>query len=148
MADVKDVASYILSARGPMSAMKLQKLCYYSQAWHLVWEDRALFDAQVQAWANGPVIPDLYRLHRGQLSVSAADIEGDPDALDAGEAGSIDTVLDFYGDMTAHQLSELTHRERPWLGAREAAGVDPMERSSAVIAQSAMQEYYLGIYGD
>jgi uncharacterized phage-associated protein len=24
--------------------MKLQKLAYYSQAWHLVWEEETLFD--------------------------------------------------------------------------------------------------------
>jgi hypothetical protein len=29
MAHVQDVAAYVLHARGPMSAMKLQKLCYY-----------------------------------------------------------------------------------------------------------------------
>ncbi|WP_307850044.1 MULTISPECIES: type II toxin-antitoxin system antitoxin SocA domain-containing protein [unclassified Saccharopolyspora] len=42
-----------------MTAMKLQKLVYYSQAWHLVWDERPLFDEPVQAWANGPVVPDL-----------------------------------------------------------------------------------------
>ena len=39
MANVHDVAVYILQKRGKMSAMKLQKLVYYSRAWHLVWED-------------------------------------------------------------------------------------------------------------
>lgn len=32
MANVSDVASYILKKKGSMSAMKLQKLVYYSQA--------------------------------------------------------------------------------------------------------------------
>jgi uncharacterized phage-associated protein len=146
MAQVRDVASYVLAKRGSMSAMKLQKLCYYAQAWHLVWEDRPLFDAEVQAWANGPVIPELYREHRGQFTVASDDIHGNPAALDSSEAESVDEVLRFYGDMTAHQLSELTHRERPWAGAREAAGVGAMERSSVPISIAAMQEYYLGIY--
>ena len=35
-----DVADYILQEHGAMSAMKLQKLVYYAQAWHLVWEDK------------------------------------------------------------------------------------------------------------
>lgn len=44
MANVLDVAAYVLAKRGPMTAMKLQKLVYYSQAWHLVWDEEPLFD--------------------------------------------------------------------------------------------------------
>lgn len=44
MANVFDTAKYILEFRGKMSTMKLQKLCYYSQAWALVWDDAPLFD--------------------------------------------------------------------------------------------------------
>jgi hypothetical protein len=43
MAHVQDAAAYILHARGPMSAMKLQKLCYYAYGYHLAWESRQLF---------------------------------------------------------------------------------------------------------
>ena len=39
MANVFDTAKYILEQLGSMSTMKLQKLCYYSQAWSLVWDD-------------------------------------------------------------------------------------------------------------
>lgn len=39
MATVFDTAKYILEKRGAMSTMKLQKLCYYAQAWSLVWYD-------------------------------------------------------------------------------------------------------------
>lgn len=60
MANVRDVADYILAQRGPMSAMKLQKLVYYSQAWHLTWAEEPIFDARIEAWANGPVVPLLY----------------------------------------------------------------------------------------
>ena len=44
MANVFDTAKYILEQSGPMSAMKLQKLCYYSQVWSLVWDDAPLFE--------------------------------------------------------------------------------------------------------
>ena len=43
VAKVDDVASAILNRLGEMTAMKLQKLVYYSQAWHLVWEEKPLF---------------------------------------------------------------------------------------------------------
>ena len=65
-----DVAAYILREQGKMPAMKLQKLVYYSQAWSLVWDDKSLFRDRIEAWANGPVIRNLYKAHRGQFLVS------------------------------------------------------------------------------
>jgi uncharacterized phage-associated protein len=49
MAHVQDVAAHVLRARGPLSAMKLQKLCYYSYGYHLAWEDRPLFPEHFEA---------------------------------------------------------------------------------------------------
>ena len=143
MARVEDVAAYILRARGPMSAMKLQKLVYYSHAWHLVWEERPLFAAPIQAWANGPVVPALYHYHRGLLTLSDGSIDGDPAILSADEASTIDAVLAAYGEKTAHWLSELTHSELPWQEARE--GLQPMERGTTVISDAAIHAYYDGL---
>lgn len=144
MANVIDVARYILSKEGPMTAMKLQKLVYYSKAWHLVWADSPLFRERIEAWANGPVSPDLYRLHRKKFQVSDADFTmGDESALTDSERASIDAVLKFYSGMSAHQLSELTHRELPWREARGEAG--PGERCTNAITDAAMFEYYDGL---
>lgn len=68
-ASVVDVAEYILEQCGPMSAIKLQKLCYYSQAWHLALDGVPLFTEPIHAWANGPVIPALYEMHKGRYWV-------------------------------------------------------------------------------
>ena len=56
---IQDVAEYILKLHGPMTVMKLQKLCYYAQAWSLVWDDRPLFKERLEAWANGPGLARL-----------------------------------------------------------------------------------------
>lgn len=55
MACVFDVAKYILCQCGKMSTWKLQKLCYYAQAWHLAWTGNPIFAEDFQAWSNGPV---------------------------------------------------------------------------------------------
>lgn len=150
MASVLDAADYILREHGQMSAMKLQKLCYYSQAWHLVWEERPLYPQAVQAWANGPVVYELYELyelyekHRTQFTVSEIS-DGDADALDDDEKETVDAVLRFYGPRTAHDLSELTHREDPWRLARQQAGLKPAERGDTVITRASMAEYYDGL---
>lgn len=140
MATVRDVAAYILAKSGPMSAMKLQKLVYYAQAWHLVWEDEPLFQQRIEAWANGPVCPDLYDAHRGQFSVSF--ISGKPEKLKKDQKSSIDAVLKFYGDKDAQYLSDLTHAEDPWKKARVNAGVDEGDRCNAEVTQESMMEYY------
>ena len=59
------------------AVLKLQKLAYYSYAWHLVWKEKRLFPERIQAWANGPVVRSLYDRHRGQFSVSSWP-SGDP----------------------------------------------------------------------
>ena len=141
MATVHDVAAYILEQTGAISSMKLQKLVYYSQAWHLVWEERALFDDRIEAWANGPVSPALYTLHRGEFRVSTWH-NGDSAHLTDDERESIDVVLDAYSDLSAHDLSELTHREPPWRDARLSAGLNDGDRGNVVITPVAMAEYY------
>ena len=70
MASVYDVAAYILEKQGAMTTWKLQKLVYYSQAWSLVWDDDVLFPEEIEAWANGPVVRELYHAHRGKYRVS------------------------------------------------------------------------------
>lgn len=139
MANVQDVAAYIIGKRGEMTAMKLQKLVYYSQAWHLVWSERALFNEDIQAWANGPVVMDLYRKHSGMFRVSSWP-DGNAANLSEDEAGSVDAVLDAYMQFTAHQLSEMTHREDPWIQAR--AGLSDGARGNRPITLASMHEYY------
>jgi uncharacterized phage-associated protein len=139
MASAHDVAAYITQKRGEMSAMKLQKLVYYSQAWHLVWEEKRLFADRVEAWANGPVVPSLYREHRGQFKVKDWP-RGDASKLSKEQVESIDAVLKFYGPKPAHYLSELTHSEAPWRDAR--TGLPPSARSSREITPAAMAEFY------
>lgn len=142
MAKIEDVAAYILARCGPMTAMKLQKLCYYAQAWHLVWDEEPLFNSRIEAWANGPIVVDLYQKHKGRLNLRAGEIPGDPEALDRAEQGTIDTVLNTYEPMSAHELSELTHSEDPWRSARRNAGLAPLDRGNVEITQGAMYEFY------
>lgn len=140
MASARDVASYILKQKGRMTAMKLQKLVYYSQAWSLVWDEKPLFTAKIEAWANGPVVPALYQLHRGKFRVDKGDFDGDPKALNKTQRETIDVVLGFYGDKSSQWLSDLTHQEQPWISARKGLGAG--QRGSEEITHSAMSEYY------
>lgn len=139
-----DVAAYILDQKGPMTAMKLQKLVYYGQAWSLVWDDVPLFNEPIQAWANGPVVYALFRFHKGKYKVSVRDFEhGDLAKLNKDQVETLQAVLDSYGGMSAAQLSELTHAEKPWKSAR--GSVDDGEKSNTTISHTSMKEYYTNL---
>ncbi len=145
MVNVLDVAAYILKKRGSMTAMKLQKLVYYSQAWSLVWDEAPLFQEPVEAWANGPVVRRLFTSHRGQFRVDQMP-GGNPDALDEDQRETVDAVLDYYGDRSSQWLSDLTHMESPWRAAREQVGLSDGDRGHVEISHAAMAEYYGGLY--
>ena len=140
MATVLDVAAYILTRAGSMTAMKLQKLVYYTQAWSLVWDDRPLFPDRIEAWANGPVSPALYRWHQGRFSVGPDPLPGNSAAIDEIGRETVDAVLKFYGDKKAQWLSDLSHSEAPWIEARH--GLASGERGNSEITHAAMVEYY------
>ena len=148
MTTVFDVASYILQRNtaegaGPLTAWKLQKLVYYSQAWSLVWDDAPLFAEEIQAWANGPVVPALYDLHRGKFKVDAIPA-GNPECLTNVQRETVDAVLKHYGHFFPKDLSDLTHNEEPWKSARE--GLEAGERGNRPISLDSMAEFYGALY--
>ena len=143
MATVFDVAKYILECNGPMSTMKLQKLCYYSQAWSLAWDDAPLFDEDFEAWVNGPVCPALFYAYQGQFSARPDAMRGDSSVLTSSQKETINTVLGHYGDKNAQWLSQLTHLESPWQEARK--GIPAGSRSTKIITKESMAMYYGGL---
>lgn len=139
MVSALDVAAYILREKGPMTAMKLQKLVYYSQAWSLVWDEEPLFVEDIQAWANGPVVPELFQAHRGLFRVDSIP-GGNPEALNATQKETVQAVLDFYGDKPSQWLSDLTHMETPWRKARGTCL--PGAPCTTIISHADLAEYY------
>ena len=139
MSDSKavDVAAYILT-RGSRTAHDLQKLVYFAQAWSLAWDGRGLFDDRIEAWANGPVAPRLFREHRQHYTVHR--VSGDPEMLSEHDQAVVDAVLDFYGAMGPAKLVELTHEDQPWIDAR--GDLPESAQSQRQITDQAMRRYY------
>ncbi|MCK5384979.1 MAG: SocA family protein [Alphaproteobacteria bacterium] len=142
MSSVFDAAKFILKETNAITAMKLQKLCYYAQAWSLVWDDAPLFNDKIEAWANGPVIPTLYDQHRGQYAISDLNC-GDENNLTPEQKETIKKVIEFYGNYNSQQLSDLTHEEMPWKSARKK--IPDGVRSSNEIPLASMAEYYASL---
>jgi len=146
MANVFDVAEYVLSKLSKIPTMKLQKLVYYCQAWSLAWDGVPLFNEEFEAWANGPVCPELYAAHKRVFSVEhgyfdeflTTDVEFPPQSID-----TMNIVIEDYGNKEPWWLSDLTHMEDPWRLAR--AGLSMGEPSKNLISKESMQFYYEGL---
>ncbi len=143
MATVFDVARYLLKKSGSISTWKLQKLCYYSQAWSLAWTGKPLFQEDFQAWSNGPVCPELFHAHQGKFAVSLSDFPSDSEdenKLTDEQMDTIERVFEEYGNMEPYELREQTHAERPWRDAR--GDLPDGEPSQAKIDKASIGEYY------
>jgi uncharacterized phage-associated protein len=141
VATVDDVAAALLKQLGPMDAMKLQKLLYYAQGWHLAITDRPLFTEQMQAWRDGPVVYSVFDQHRGRRHVSAWP-SGSPQHLNTEARHLVALVCLSYGHLSGDELSRLTHSEEPWLVARQ--GLGPCDYGNNPISDAALKDYFYG----
>ena len=148
-ADITDVADWFL-LKGNMSNKKIQKLCYYAEAWSLTLLDQDIADhSEFEAWVHGPVNRTLYQIYDGYgwnlLTITNyEEVKSRLELLFSSEQVEVlEAVWDTYGEYGADQLEALTHTERPWLEQR--TGLGKFESSHNVISSTTMKEYYNSI---
>jgi uncharacterized phage-associated protein len=143
-----DVADWFL-LKGHMSNKKIQKLCYYAQAWSLALLDKDIaIDAEFEAWVHGPVNRSLYRKFKEygwkELKIDDEDVETTKEALQVifndSQINVLEAVWEAYGQFSADQLETLTHQESPWLEKREGYG--KFESCVEKLSTNTMREYY------
>lgn len=115
-----DVARYFLAlvddeAGDSLSNLKLQKLVYYAQGFHLALYDRPLFAQRIEAWQHGPVVPELYHALK-KFGSAPVQIDGEVDlrAFEPEVRELLDEVYSVYGQYSAFRLRSITHQEPPW----------------------------------
>lgn len=144
MLDILDVARYFLSL-GSMNHKKLQKLCYYAQAWYYVFcNDEKLIDTYFEAWMHGPVSPQLYREYRewGSLVIPQITYQMELNIPEE-KKEFIRKIFYLYKNYSADELEALTHQEKPW---REARGnIPPDEACTNKINEQTIKDYYKGV---
>lgn len=146
MITVFDVAKYFLSLVDETSGsfithLKLQKLCYYAQAWNLAFEKKPMFAENFEAWAHGPVCSELYKEYKvfGFRPIDLSIATKIPD-LSTETTEILDEVWKAYGHLDAKYLEKLTHQERPWIEAR--GNCPPGEFCCNTISNETMRDYY------
>jgi uncharacterized phage-associated protein len=131
--------------------MKLQKLVFFANAWHLALHDRPAVQEEPEAWKYGPVFTSLYhRLKEHGSRDFSSDLYLDewspehgamlklvPGPADTELWDTMSQVIDRYGKFNALQLSSMSH---------EAGG--PWEQTQAArqrwISHETVKQYYRG----
>jgi uncharacterized phage-associated protein len=122
-----------------LTNLKLQKLVYYAQAWHLALKNKPLFDERIEAWVHGPVVPPLYgRFKKYGWEPITAQVT--PPVFKNGTAKFFEEIFSVYGGYSAWDLERMTHQESPWKKAR--GSMAPDEESHNQIAHADMRDFY------
>ncbi len=115
--NVFDIANKILKYGADneelITNLKLQKLLYYMQGFHLAYFGTPLFDSDIEAWQYGPVVPAVYYKY-SEKGANGIQPEGDTINLEDQEEKLFNQVLKVYGDYSAIGLMNMTHAETPW----------------------------------
>lgn len=157
--NIKDMANFIIlyfKKNGIMiNPLKLQKLLYYIQGWHLVYFDKnPMFPEQPEAWVNGPVYRNVYDVFSGRYrtydNIAGAGADDDIDNklkastkklnLEPEQAEFVDAIFKRYGKISHEKLVFMTHSEKPWLEARK--GLGPFDYSTRTITHDSMYDYF------
>ena len=138
-----EVAKYIIAefheAEDLITNMKVQKLLYYVQGWHLGLYGTPVFDEQFQAWIHGPVQYEVYNKYKNYHWNPILEPIEKPD-FDSSLIKHINEVLQAYGGETGYKLELLTHQEWPWIEARN--DLDPNTPSQNIISTKTMGEFF------
>ncbi len=105
-----------------MTNLKLQKMLYYEQGFHLAAFGTPLFDESIEAWMYGPVVPVVYDFFadRGACGIEPPNTEVFD--LTKDEQTLFNNVFCVYNQFSATKLVEMTHSEPPWKNSEVGRG--------------------------
>lgn len=119
-----DIADYFLYKAAQedqelLSNLKLQKLVYYAQGLHLVvFDGEPLFRDRIEAWAYGPVVPNLYHFYKSNGSGGIpAKKDFDPETIDSTTREFLDEIYEAFGQFSAIRLMDIAHNDQCWKDA-------------------------------
>ena len=141
---VFEIAQWFL-AQDSMTHKKLQKLCYYAQAWYCaLYDGSPLFNENFEAWVHGPVCRELYSKYSNYGWSSIPQVKNNDEKFTRKEFDILHAVYGLYSKYDGDQLEEITHQEKPWRDCRK--GLKPYQPSNNLISIQSMRDYYLSEY--
>lgn len=136
-------AKYLIGTCIDITPLALQKLLYYVQGFSLVFQEKAIFEEDCEAWVHGPVFRQVYFEYRdcGYHSI-LKDINMDAveKALAEREKELIDSIISSFGCYSGSVLESMTHSEHPWIETRN--GLEWDEKCDRAIEKELMRNYF------
>lgn len=131
MLTAEKVANYILSLSEPefgdnISNLKLQKLLYYAQGFHLAMNGEKLFEEDIVAWEHGPVVQEIYHKYK----IHGANAIEIPKKINFNDFNDdqinlLNEIYQVYGQFSAWKLRNMTHSEKPWVVTGQNEVIQP-----------------------
>lgn len=142
---MKCAIAYIIRQTEEITPLALQKLLYYSQGINMALNGVALFKDDCEAWAHGPVYPNVYHLFK-EFKYNPIDdsryvmFDLAKDDLSAEEKKVLSLVIESFGMYSGKVLEKITHDEGPWKDAR--SGLGPYDSSNRIILKEDLEAYF------
>lgn len=141
---IEVVIRYLLRKVSDVTPLALQKMLYYAQSFYYALFGTELFTDPCQAWAHGPVYPDVYYKYReyGYDPIEAPTLDSDETTgeLTIRETEFLNSIIAAFGCYSGTVLRKMTHSERPWQNAR--AGLLPEDRCVTEIDRADIHAYF------
>ena len=117
----QDFAAYLLTnvdveSGDSITNLKLQKLLYYAQGFHLAMSGgEPLFPENILAWNHGPVVRAVWSRYK-DFEWRSIDPPSKHEADDVApeQREILDAVYAVYGQFTGTRLEDMTQKEPPW----------------------------------
>lgn len=153
---IQELAEYLVKYftfyDDPLTQLRLQKLLYFIQGWHLAYFNQELFEDEAEAWVKGPAYFEIYQKYKSYgyefiIAENKDEItKGEIDSyliklgLNSEQNELIEAVLKQYGAFATSRLVYITHLHKPWNDARK--GLAELESGNRKIKNEDIKSYF------
>lgn len=137
-----DVAQYVIayesSKNRTVSNLRLQKLLYFIQCVFFAVQNKACFSDELEAWAYGPVVPEVYRKYKVYGSTFIPETVNNKSAFLSQDISLINNMLDACASRSTSGLVEISHKQAPWKNVY-------IEGMNNIITKASIAQYVKGL---
>ncbi len=130
----RHIINYSNEKKYEISNLKLQKLLYFAQGCFLIDKDKPCFNEKIEAWDFGPVVPEAYHEYKvyGATNIppithvfkfdkdnlfKSGYVEYKDNIITDEDKAELNEVVDSLSKLSAIDLVEYTHSQKPWKDA-------------------------------
>lgn len=143
---IDQIANYIITHIGEVTPLALEKLLSFSNGVNYALNGKQLIFEESQAWAHGPVYPQMYNKYKkygykpiddGIYSTHGCMLS----KLSEEEIKAIDLVINTFGLYSPKTLERISHSQEPWKEKR--IGYKEDESGREVIEETSIKMFYI-----